>query len=427
MVSVVVKVAIISRAFAWIIQVIFNGLITDHNAAAFRLKPLKNPTEGDRVIHHLFEGFSKWDGSYFLTISEDGYTQPQMFVFFPLFPAIVRTVALVIHFPFSTVISFRSSLMISSFVTNTFLFVLSASLLQKLAERLLKDANMATAAAVLFCFNPGSVFMSATYSESLFSFLTFLGMLAYQDKRLITGAVLFGLSSATRSNGIVSFGFLIYHWIQQLTRDTLIAVSAGKTNVCLYIALLSLEIAIFLTGLAALNFGPFLLFQMYSYSQVCHSQRFTFPATIFEYILPVNSQVNYIPSSTPPAWCQKSLPLPYSNIQAEVWEVGFFNYFQLRKIPNFFLALPVIVLSVRAITTYCKQNWEYVRWMGLLPPRKLGTNMPRVRDILTKRTFYILLICLSCCCLASSSCILRCSHVSCSHRAQSFLYLRPIL
>ncbi|KAJ8048887.1 GPI mannosyltransferase 2 [Holothuria leucospilota] len=390
MASTVLKFALLSRVLTFCLQVFFNWLLVDHSADAFRLRPLKDPTDGDKLVHFLLEGFNKWDGSYYLTIAEDGYSQPQMFVFFPFFPALVRGVASVIAIGTGSIISFRSSLMISSWFINTILFILAGNQVYGLGQKILKDDKMAFAAAVLFCINPASVFMSASYSEALFCFLTFWGMLAFQDQSFILSALLFGLSAASRSNGIVSFGFLIYFWTQQQIRTTLINLTAGKTNIYLYVILQSLKTALILLGFAVFIFGPFVMFQLYSFAEICHSQKFDFPSKFFQYILPVNGAVNTIPSSKEPDWCQKTLPLPYSNIQSDVWEVGFFNYFQLRKIPNFILATPVIVLSVQAISVYMKQNWEFVKWLGFLPQRKTWDKYAKNQGFFNEESFVYL-------------------------------------
>ena len=38
------------------------------------------------------------------------------------------------------------------------------------------------------------------------------------------------------------------------------------------------------------------------------------------------------------------MPMPYGYIQDKYWNVGFLRYFELRQIPNFIIAAPVIYL-----------------------------------------------------------------------------------
>lgn len=47
-------------------------------------------------------------------------------------------------------------------------------------------------------------------------------------------------------------------------------------------------------------------------------------------------------------WCAKVIPnfsAMYMFVQSEYWNVGLFKYYELKQIPNFFLAAPIIVLS----------------------------------------------------------------------------------
>ena len=49
--------------------------------------------------------------------------------------------------------------------------------------------------------------------------------------------------------------------------------------------------------------------------------------------------------SKPHDWCEWLIPSIYSYIQAEYWDNGFLAYWQLKKIPLFFLAFPTILFS----------------------------------------------------------------------------------
>lgn len=59
------------------------------------------------------------------------------------------------------------------------------------------------------------------------------------------------------------------------------------------------------------------------------------------------------------AWCTASaFPSLYGHVQRKYWGVGPFRYWQLRQIPNFALAAPVVLIAVHAASTL----WR--RWRG---------------------------------------------------------------
>jgi len=65
----------------------------------------------------------------------------------------------------------------------------------------LRDGELAERAALLFCFNPASIFYSAVYSESIFALLSFAGALSLAVDSPWAAATAFMAATATRSNG----------------------------------------------------------------------------------------------------------------------------------------------------------------------------------------------------------------------------------
>ncbi|XP_050269403.1 GPI mannosyltransferase 2-like [Quercus robur] len=57
-------------------------------------------------------------------------------------------------------------------------------------------------------------------------------------------------------------------------------------------------------------------------------------------------------------WCKARVPLLYNFIQSHYWGVGFLRYFQLKLLPNFLLASPILSLAVCSIIYYAKSRPE---------------------------------------------------------------------
>lgn len=65
------------------------------------------------------------------------------------------------------------------------------------------------------------MFMSSFYTESLFAFLTFTGMRYIAQKKYFNAALLWGITSAIRSNAIIYSGFFFYDliWVPLIKRQ----------------------------------------------------------------------------------------------------------------------------------------------------------------------------------------------------------------
>ncbi|XP_022094088.1 GPI mannosyltransferase 2-like [Acanthaster planci] len=366
--------ALLSRLTAILIQVAFANVLPDHQADAFHLEPIANPSASDRFLHFLLGGYSKWDASYFLHIVQHGYTETQMFAFFPLFPSVVRVFAEIIVLPLQQLLSLRmhlfSSVLLSAVTLNIFLFSCAAVLLYHLGVRVLSCQRLAYKAALLFCINPASVFMTSAYTESLFASLSFAGMLALEHDKLLCSALCFAFSGAARSNGIISVAFLLYFSVKkgaalfndvvQFEREEsrLKATVLWKMTCCHLRDVLGIASVL---PLCCIIFLPFVLFQIYSFMTICTSENdiVSFVTSYFYGMtIPVLDHA--------PSFCDESMAIPYTAIQSQHWNVGFLKYYELKQLPNFLLALPMVVLCVDAVATYCRKRWQYVRVLGLL-------------------------------------------------------------
>ena len=71
-------------------------------------------------------------------------------------------------------------MIIAVLLMNNILFVVSSVLLYRITLSAYNNEKFAFVSALIFIFNPASVFYSAIYGESLFAFLFFYGKMNYE-------------------------------------------------------------------------------------------------------------------------------------------------------------------------------------------------------------------------------------------------------
>lgn len=215
---------------------------------------------------------------------------------------------------------------LSGYVISNVAFLFAALSLYRLSMVILKDPNASLRTSILFCFNPASIFYSSIYSESLYALLSIGGMYLLMSGVNNVPALLFALSGSARSNGVLNagyYGFKALHqsyyaiYVKKSSRLVLQVLLAGALRcICIFI--------------------PFLAFQAYGYYNICHGRN--------------------LDDMRP--WCKAKIPLLYGFIQSHYWGVGFLRYFQLKQLPNFLLASPVLSLAFCSILSYFKADPE---------------------------------------------------------------------
>ncbi|KAL4094318.1 hypothetical protein PRIC1_009979 [Phytophthora ramorum] len=278
---------------------------------------------------------SNWDGVYFTHIALHGYDFEHFHAFFPLYPLLVRWLARLLP------LQPASAILASGWFVSNVSFVLSALFLYRLGRVVLQDEAVARRAAYLFCVAPSSIFMSAVYSESLMCLLSFSGLYflarhaeapkprrAFRD--LVYCSLLFGAASATRSNGILLSLFVAWHRV---------TVSPSPKELFRF-----LGFWIRTAALGVLAVAPQVVYFVTAMVPYCPSlfQRF-------------GGEVSGNASMEDRSWCAEVMPnfsAMYMFIQSEYWNVGLFRYYELKQIPNFLLAAPIIVLSLHALQGY---------------------------------------------------------------------------
>jgi hypothetical protein len=193
---------------------------------------------------HWYEHLLRWDSQWYAGIAENGYHYNgvptgdlQPVVFYPLYPLLSRLVAAI------TGISPAVALLV---VANT-AAVLAVLLLFRLVRRH-RDDDVAFVAVAVLSFYPGSLFLSAGYTEALALFLMLCCFTLLDSRRYVAASIAAGLALATRSVGVVLLPVILWElWLGFRTDCKRVVVYALG---CLAIASAGLWLYMLYLGLA---------------------------------------------------------------------------------------------------------------------------------------------------------------------------------
>ncbi|CEF65971.1 GPI mannosyltransferase 2 [Strongyloides ratti] len=327
-----VRILVCSRVVVFFLQLLSTLLLPEASTDAY-----KNDYNVDdnsllsKIIFYLLRGYSRWDGQHFLNIAKNGYRWESTLAFQPLYPTIISFLSKLVPF-----LSEDIGILLSGVILSNICFVMTGILLHYIISHIFFiNSYTRKIAIIIFAYNPSSIFFSSIYTESLYSFLTFLGIYyLYIEQQLyksvIGTSIIFSLALLTRTNGILNIGYIGYKLLSLWMSE--------KVTTRRFAGLLILSFIIL-----------------------------TLPLRIYEYMVQKNfcsqQPLNIIVSSTGGgkfiypgdiknlSWCPMTgyyipslfLPSFYSTIQKKYWDVGLFSYWQLKKIPNFILAGPTIL------------------------------------------------------------------------------------
>ncbi|XP_078432455.1 transferases, transferring hexosyl groups [Wolffia australiana] len=286
----------------------------------------------------FLERAAVWDSVYFLRIAQCGYEYEQAFAFFPAFPLAVSLLARSALAPLQPLIGDRAVLALSGLALSNLAFLSAALSLHRLSLLALADDAAALRSAVFFCFNPASVFYSAIYSESLYAACSMGGVEKLMNGSDFAGVVMLAMSGLARSNGAVNAGFVCFRALLRAWDS--VGLKKKKKVVARELAVGAAQAAVVL--------APMVGFQAYGYASMCFGR----------------------PAEQRRPWCQSWLPRLYGYVQSHYWDVGFLRYFQVKQLPNFLLASPMLLLAVCSIIEYAKLRPDAVFSAGLQAPSK---------------------------------------------------------
>nr|XP_043631649.1 GPI mannosyltransferase 2 isoform X2 [Erigeron canadensis] len=349
--KMILKTAIASRITLLALAIIWRSIATPYDTSASINPPpdcLLAPTNHHHQsilfprIATAIENGIVWDSVYFIRIAQcGGYEYEQTYAFLPLYPLCISLFSQTVLRPLIPLVGHRAVLALSGYALSNISFVFAALFLYRLSVIILKDSEASLRASILFCFNPASIFYSSIYSESLYALLSIGGLnfLMLGANNLAT--LWFALSGCARSNGVLNAGYIGFQTMHQAyeavfyKRSTFLAVqvlvSGILRSVCVFV--------------------PFVAFQAYGYYNLCDGHN---------------------PDKLRP-WCEAKIPLLYNFIQSHYWGVGFLRYFQLKQLPNFLLASPILSIAVCSIIHYVKLQPKVFLSLGFqVSPKKHG-------------------------------------------------------
>lgn len=355
--KLIIRLAILSRVLIIFLQAISNYVIDDHDAGVF-ISPKSPPPQSTAgatchsLIDTLFGGFRRWDAEYFLHIAEHGYTYENTLVFYPLFPFCVRYITYAIQqLVITDGCAFRDLSLAVAIVLNICFFIKAALVLHQLTIEIFSNHRLARIVTTLFCFNPASIFFSAPYTESLFCWLSFTVMLHCSRGHIWSAILPLSLGLWCRSNGILNFGFILYYVIRDFwTKNSRKFSSLLKA---------------FLKVLASAHItcAAFAIVQVYYFSLYCEGSQFEMDKSVLNY----GQQNGYIlPGHNKAVWCSFAIPFSYSYLQNYYWNVGFLQYYELKQIPNFLLAAPILCTIVSHSIHFLITNPKVTLYLGIM-------------------------------------------------------------
>ena len=202
------------------------------NEANFDDPSLTHPFSG--VLDDVLSPLARWDAKWYLDIADDGYDGGADTAFFPLYPLLVRLLAL----PFGS----EEALLLSAYAVSLGCFLGALWVLHRLVDLEL-GRNVATAAVWLVALFPASVYFGAPYSESLFLLTSVGAFYAARTGHWVHAGLLAAAASATRSAGLVLLVPLVLLWLDSRPRrpSSLAWLALAPLGIAVYALYLEVE------------------------------------------------------------------------------------------------------------------------------------------------------------------------------------------
>lgn len=366
------KHALLTRLCVFILIVTSNQLIP-----TFSIDNDKSVLQYNQCSISVLDGFTRWDAARFLTLAQnpdlrsprfhssdfsqescsnaDGHhneciveltsvfdSSEQSHAFFPMFPTLVRGLALIAGNS-NRDESGECGFILSALVLNLLCFVLSSVVLfdmtillclphgRKIEKSHIEAAELT---CYLFMFNPASIFFTVAYSESLFCAMTFVGHYVMLRNDIWWGfeVLPFIAASFTRSNGSLN---IIPFIVRGLGRVLTFPYGHSKS----YILRNKIGILISNATCVFLILLPIYIHDHFGYTKHCNDNIRQYEA---------------------PQWCNSENRISsfYGYVQRKHWNVGLFNYWEIKQLPQFLLASPILTCGFVGGYLWIKRSYD---------------------------------------------------------------------
>ncbi|KLU88533.1 GPI mannosyltransferase 2 [Magnaporthiopsis poae ATCC 64411] len=274
-----------------------------------------------------------WDAIYFVESADRGYVFEQEWAFGYGNPGVISCVVKALRASGWSWSGVPAAALVGVLVAHVS-HLLSALVLLRLGSLVWHNQpRVALTAACLHVLSPAGLFLSAPVAEASFSLLSFAGMLLFvkvtragslgsvlaRDGLTLASAILFGLATTFRSNGLLNGVPFAFAFVSESA------------------AFLRRPSAATAWRLAVLGLGGLCIAAGSIIPQAVAYQRYCLET----------------PETPLRPWCNQTLPSIYSFVQREYWGVGPFRYWTVSNLPLFVLAAPMLLILI-------KSGWEFL-------------------------------------------------------------------
>ncbi|CAI2369149.1 unnamed protein product [Moneuplotes crassus] len=269
--------------------------------------------ESQSISEIWMEYLTPWDGKHFREIYLNGYQFERQHVFFPLNKIIIDFI--------SDMTSGISKILIGLILSNLFSLG-SCILLYILSVQCFGSTKFALYSTLFFCLNLCTRFYISLYTESLYTFLSLLGMTLIQ--------------STIKRDPVNDVGFF-----QILGASIIFIINvACRSNSCLLSLIPGYYILIKCYRSLNTSSGSLILwFSFGHFTLCCFLYCFYYLVNQYPYQL-------YCKDENPSEWCHQAFPNLYDHIQKVYWNTGFLRQLDRGLHSSYFATLPVNFFNI---------------------------------------------------------------------------------